>query len=206
MRLTRRLLVVLALLIPVVPAAAQLLEPDQPEKPVRGAYDRNEIPGHYTLGFYGNEQGKPGTLKIPRDAQEFEVWLGATGDSTRTFSGLALSLDLPNGVTMASPVVWVPRSGLKESGDLLGEGSTVNFSRDCAQQKGLAPLILGRVRLRIQLGVNEVELVPQPHLRYGLSLELCDDTRSWPKPYAEPVTLKVQRSLTLWDRITGWFK
>ena len=92
-------LLILAL---ALPAGAQLLEQpaEESKDEPKAYYDRNEIPGHYTIGFYADEQGSSNELKIPKDATDFEVWIGVTGDSTRTFSGLAMSLDLPYGVDL----------------------------------------------------------------------------------------------------------
>lgn len=201
----RRLLALTALLCVAAGASAQLLQTEE-KKEVRGAYDRHEIPGDYTLGFYADERASSSELKLPKDADGFDIWIAVTGDSTRLFSGLAMSLQLPVGVELNGPIVWVPRSGLKEAGELLGEGTTVNFSHDCAQQKGNLPVVLARLPLKIQPGINDVMLTPAPHLRFGLSVELCDDSRGWPKPYADAVPVRVRRSLSLWDRITGWFR
>ena len=196
-------LLALLLLVAALPAGAQLLEPE--EQPTTTFYDRNEIPGHYTIGFYSDESGSPKDLKIPKDATDFEIWIGVSGDSTRTFSGLAMSLELPYGVTLNGPVKWIPRESMKVRGDLLYPGITLAMNRDCAIQKGSGPVILGRLPLRMQVGIEEVVLTPAAHRQFGLSLELCSDERAWPKPYAEPVALKVKRDLSLWDRIKGWF-
>lgn len=184
-----------------VPAASQLLEPEQPPRVV----DRESIPGNYTIGFYANENGSTDPLKIPKEATEFEVWLGVTGDSTRVFSGLAMSIDLPYGVELNGPIVWTPRANLKASGVFLEPGVTVEFHDECARQTGSAPVMLGRIPLKILPGVNEAVITPKRHRMHGLSVELCFDERAWPKPYAEPIALTVKRKLSLWDRITGLF-
>jgi hypothetical protein len=195
------ILLLLALAAP--PAGAQLLEPGNQDAP--RFYDRDEIPGHYTIGFYSDENGSSEDLKIAKDATTFEVYIGVTGDSTRVFSGLAMSLDLPYGVELDGPVMWEPRDEMKIRGDLLDPGVTVAMNRDCAMQKGRGPAILGRLRLRMQPGIDEAVLAPAAHRQHGLSVELCSDKRAWPKPYAEAIPLKVKRKLSLWDRITGWF-
>jgi len=206
MRIVPALLPFCFLVALVSPATAQLLEPEtEEEKKTPSVYDRNEIPGHYTLGFYGDDRGGTGELAIAKEATEFDVWLGVTGDSTRVFSGLAMSLDLPPGVELAGPVIWTPRDRLKQFGNLLDPGITVEFGHDCAQQKSPAPVILARVRFRIQPGVNECLIIPAPHRRFGVSVELCSDERAWPKPYADPIGVTVKRKLSLWDRLTGWF-
>lgn len=197
------LLALVLLLVATAPAQEQAPEPEHSAR--RGAYDRNEIPGHYTVGLYADRQGSSTELQISRDATEFEAWIGVSGDSTRVFSAVAMRLELPYGVELAGAIRWVPRSGLKEQGNLVDPGITVDFPHECAQQKGLAPVILGRVPLRILPGLNEATITPARHLRYGLSVELCSDERAWPKPYADPVPLEVRRKLSLWDRITGWF-
>ena len=186
-------------------AGAQLLEPEPTKQTRTGTYDRHEIPGHYTLGFYADERGSSTELELPKGEDTFEAWLGITGDSTRVFSSLVMRLDLPYGVELDGPVKWTPRSGLKESGDLLGDGMTVEFQFDCAQQKSPAPVMLGRVPFRMQPGVNEAVLTPAPHKQFGLSVEICSDDDAWPKPYADPVSLSVRRSRSFWDRLTGWF-
>lgn len=207
MRNLHAVLSALLLLAVALPATGQLLEePAEPEKKSGPAYyDRNAIPGHYTIGFYSDETGSGGDLKIPKDATEFEVWIGVTGDSTRTFSGLAMSIELPYGIDLNGPIIWKPRDRLKTSGDLRSPGLTLMMNFDCAIQKGLGPVMLGRMSFSIQPGVNEVVLAPAPHRDFGLSVELCYDERAWPKPYAEAVPLKVKRDLSLWDRITGLF-
>lgn len=197
------------LLAPAPPARTQALDPGptaQPESTAkRGAYDRHEIPGHYTVGFYADRGCTQTELKIEKDATEFEAWIGVSGDSTRIFSSVAMRLELPVGIELAGPIRWVPRSGLKETGDLFDPGITADFAHDCAQQKGMAPAVLGRIPLRILPGLDEATISPAPHMGYGLSVELCSDARAWPKPYADPVALHVRRSLSLWDRIAAWF-
>ena len=207
MRHLHALLSVLLLLAVAAPASGQLLEgPEDPKKKDEPAYyDRNLVPGNYTIGFYADETGSSKDLKIPKDATEFEVWIGVTGDSTRTFSGLAMSVELPYGVEPKGPIIWKPRDRLKTQGVLLDPGVTLSMNHDCALQKGIGPVILGRMTLSIQSGINEAIVAPAEHKQFGLSVELCYDERAWPKPYAEAVPLKVKRDLSLWDRITGLF-
>ena len=204
MRNVHSLVSAFLILMVAIPATGQFLDPPtEPKKPYY--YDRNEIPGHYTIGFYSDETGSSNDLKIPKDATEFEVWIGVTGDSTRTFSGLAMSIDLPYGVAQAGPIIWKPRERLKASGDLLNPGITLMMNYDCAIQKGAAPVILGRMSFSIMPGIDEAVVAPKAHRQFGLSVELCFDERAWPKPYAEAVPLKVKRDLSLWDRITRLF-
>lgn len=184
-------------------AGAQLLEPE-PEA-AQGSYDRHDVPGHYTVGFYADKNGSSSELELPDGVDTFDAWVGITGDSTRVFSSTVMRMELPYGVEIAGPIVWVPRSGLKESGELLGLGMMVEFQYDCAQQKSPAPVMLGRLPLRMQPGVNDATLTPLPHTRFGLSVELCSDPDAWPKPYADPVSLTVRRQRSFWDRLTGWF-
>ena len=208
MKLKHALPLTLPLLVAMtmaLPADAQILETQEPGEATRGTYDRNDIPGEYTVGFYSNEDGSSDPLKLTKDQEEFDVWIGLTGDSTRVFSGMAMAIVLPYGVELAGPVLWTPRSGLKAGGDLLVEGMTVEFHYECAQQKSRAPAILGRVPLKLRRGVNEAVLVPAPHPAFGLSVELCSDERIWPKPYAQPVSVSVMRKQSFWDRVTGWF-
>jgi len=195
----------LIVVVSIGTAGAQLLEPTQRGTEDKGNYDRNEVPGHYTVGFYADERGSSTELELPKGQDTFEVWLGITGDSTRVFSSVVLGLELPYGVEVTGPIVWIPRDRLKESGDLLGLGMMVEFPHDCAQQKSPAPAMLGRLPLRMQPGVNEATLTPGPQTPFGLSVELCSDSDAWPKPYADPVSLTVRRSRSFWDRLTGWF-
>ena len=88
----------------------------------------------------------------------------------------------------------------------LEDGIIVEFNLDCAQQKSQAPVMLGRVKFSLQPGINEVELAPAAHRRYGVSVELCSDERAWPKPYADPVGVTVKRKIGFWDRVKGWFQ
>jgi len=136
----------------VVPATAQLLEPEEKD-PKRGNYDRHAIPGQYTLGFFADDRGSTNELEIEKDAPGFELWLGVSGDSTRVFSGLGMSLELPNGVELAGPVVWLPRNDLKTSGNLLGEGMTADYRKSYywltlarAQEREIADQFLQKVR------------------------------------------------------------
>lgn len=205
MRKLPTLLITCVLATSAVPGLAQLIEPEK-NTSSRGVYDRNQIPGHYTLGFYADDRGSSRELTIPKDATEFELWIGVTGDSTRTFSGLAMRIELPYGVELGGPIVWSPRDGLRTAGNPLGEGIIVEFNLDCAQQKSQAPVMLARVEFSLQPGINEVELTPAAHRRYGVSVELCSDERAWPKPYADPLGVTVKRKVGFWDRVKGWFQ
>ena len=111
-------------------AGAQLLEPEQKKPATKGTYSRNEIPGHYTLGFYANEQGSSSEIELPKGQDTFEAWVGITGDSTRVFSSLVMRLELPYGVELDGPITWIPRTKLKETGNLLGDGTTLGFQYD----------------------------------------------------------------------------
>jgi hypothetical protein len=186
-------------------AGAQLPESNRANITDRAKYERDKIPGHYTVGFYADEHGSSRELELPEGLDTFDAWLGITGDSTRVFGSLVMSLELPYGVEIAGPIVWIPRSGLKESGELLTEGMMVEFQYDCAEQESLAPAILGRLPLRLQPGVKEATLTPGPHERFGLSIQLCPGGNIWPKPYADPLSLTVRRHRSFWDRLTGWF-
>lgn len=199
MRKLRTIFAASLVLAAAVPATGQLLEQDAP------AQDREKIPGHYTVGFYSDQRGSTEPLKIAKDATTFDMWLGVSGDSTRVFSGIAMSIELPYGVELGGPIVWIPRGDLVERGVLLDPGITVDFPHDCARQTGKAPVILARVPMKILAGLDEAVITPKRHRQFGLSVELCYDERAWPKPYADPVPLKVKRKLSLWDRITGMF-
>ena len=53
--------------------------------------------------------------------------------------------------------------------------------------------------------VDDFVLTPLPHIKHGLSVELCDDARAWPKPFADPVALEVKRKRGFWSRVQSWF-
>lgn len=166
-------------------------------------YDRNDIPGSYTLGFYASPDGESRELELGADQEEFELWFGITGDSTRSFSGIVFGLDLPPGVRMAGPIRWETVPGLKESGVIGENGVQVEFNQECQSQVGTEPLMIARLPLAADPLLEEFELAPRKHRNFGLSVELCQPELSWPKPFAEAVPVKVTRKRSLWDRVKG---
>lgn len=166
-------------------------------------YDRHDIPGQYTLGLYATPDGEAGELELDADQEEFELWFGITGDSTRSFSGVVFGLDLPPGVRMAGPIRWETVPGLKESGVLGETGVQVEFNQECQLQVGEEPLMIARLPLAADPLLEEFELAPRKHRSFGLSVELCQPELGWPKPFAEPVPVKISRKRSLWDRVKG---
>ena len=168
-------------------------------------YDRNEVPGNYTIGFYSDFSASSRSIALEKGQDEFEAFIGITGDSTRVFSGVVFRLDLPPGVTMTGPAVWRPIAGLKQMEPMEGRGTQVTFNQECVPQEGDAPVVIGRIPLRMDPDVQQAVIEPLDHVNFGLSVELCQPDRSWPKPFAEGLALTVERKRSFWDRVTSWF-
>ena len=60
--------------------------------------------------------------------------------------------------------------------------------------------------LTVELGFEKAVMTPEKHSQFGLSVELCDDSRYWPKPYAEGLSLEIVRKTSFWDRMRNWFR
>jgi hypothetical protein len=170
-----------------------------------GYYKRDEIPGHYSVGIYADKFGKSRELEIPNGEQVFDCFIGITGDSTKVFSALVLRLEFPLGATLDKPITWAPVPGLKQTDSLLGNGAKVEFNKECIVQNGTAPAIVGRMRVRMAADLDELEIHPLAHREFGLSLELCDDARVWPKPFAEALPLKITRKRGFLQRVHSLF-
>jgi len=187
-------------------SAAQAPDPPTGEAARLGGYaNREEIPGHYTVGIYADDKGSSRKLVLPKGEQVFDCFIGITGDSTRTFSALVFRLELPLGVSLDKPITWVPVPGLKQEDSVLGEGAKVEFNKECIVQETDQPAIVGRMRIRVAADVSDFEILPLAHNDFGLSVELCDDSRLWPKPYAEARPMKVTRKRGFFARIRALF-
>lgn len=168
-------------------------------------YDRNEIPGHYTVGFYADQEASRHEISLEEGEQTFECWVAVSGDSTRVFSAVVFRMELPTGVELDGPIVWAPLDGLKQTDSATGSGAQVEFNQECLEQVGDQPAVIGRMRLRVSPEVGDFVLTPLEHRKFGLSVELCDGAKGWPKPFADPVSLEVHRKKGLWSRIQSWF-
>ena len=82
----------------------------------------------------------------------------------------------------------------------------IEFNRDCQIQKGPGPLMLGRIPFTTDPTFRTATIEPLPHRKFKLSVELCQDARGWPKPYANSVATVVTRKQTLWEKLTGWMR
>lgn len=190
----------------VADTAAQTPAPPTSETSRLGGYaNREEIPGHYSVGIYADDQGSSQKISLPAGEQLVDCFIGISGDSTRTFSALVFRLELPLGVTLDRPITWVPVPGLKQEDSVLGEGAKVEFNKECIVQESDQPAIVGRMRLRVAADVEDFEVLPLAHNDFGLSVELCDDARLWPKPYAEARPLTVTRKRGFFERIRALF-
>lgn len=191
-------LVLLGLVILSMLAPAELF--------AQGYYDRRAVPGNYTIGFYADFEATTRELTLAKDEDRFEAYIGITGDSTRVFSGLVFRVELPEGVTLDGPIAWRPLAGLKQYDAVEVKGTHVNFPESCVQSTGDQPVIVGRIAFRLGPKVKRVVIEPLAHKEFGLSVELCQIERSYPKPYATGRAITVTRPLTLWDRIANWFR
>ena len=168
-------------------------------------YDRNEIPGDYTIGLYTDSQGSSNTLVLDKDQDRFDMFIGITGDSTQIYSAVVFGIDLPAGIEVAGPIHWRPLEGLTQKGVLTDEGVQVEFNRSCVRQTEGLPAIIGRISMKLNVRFTDSEVIVREARPFGLSVELCDDSRGWPKPFAQPIHLSVSRQQSLWDKIRGWF-
>jgi hypothetical protein len=168
-------------------------------------YERDEIPGHYSVGIYADKFGKSRELEVPSGEQVFDCFIGITGDSTKVFSALVFRLEFPLGASLDRPITWAPVPGLKQTDSLLGKGAKVEFNKECIVQNGTAPAIVGRMRVRVAADLEEFEIQPLAHRKFGLSVELCDDARVWPKPFAEALPLKITRKRGFLQRVHSLF-
>ncbi len=168
-------------------------------------YDRHEVPGHYTLGLYGDERGATSEITLESGESHFEAFIGMTGDSTKIFSGAVFRLELPEGVRRDGPIRWNTIEGLTARGKIDDLGLEVEFNKPCQGMRGPYPVIIGRIPLELEPGVHEVTIALAGHKRFGLSVELCDPNRAWPKPFAQPHPVTVRRELGFWERLTSWF-
>jgi hypothetical protein len=167
-------------------------------------YDRNKVPGNYTIGLYVDDAGRSRQAKLRPDQESVEAFIGITGDSTTVFSGMAFALQLPEGIELDGPIHWRTIEGLEQWGALEG-GVQVEFNKVCQEQTGPEPLMLGRIRFRVDPKFARGEIVVAEHLRWGCSVELCNPDQSWPKPYATGLGLEVERDESIWNKVKGIF-
>jgi hypothetical protein len=168
-------------------------------------YDRNKVPGNYTVGIYADEKGQTREITLEEDSESFVVHIGITGDSTKVFSGLAFGLDMPEGIELDGAIRWRPIEGLSEFGILQEEGIQVEFNKVCQEQTTSEPLMMGRIRFRVNETFESGEIVLRGHRRFGVSLELCKPDEIWPKPYATGLGVTVERKSGLWNKMKGLF-
>lgn len=160
--------------------------------------------GDYRIGLYANADGTGDEIRIGKDTETFTAYLGLSGDPVRVFSGAVFRLPLPDYLEPAGPVRWTPIPGLKEKEQIFEDGGQTLFL-DCAAQEGDAPLILGRVDIRVDPRFREATLTPEPHLQFGMGVQLCEMNGAWPKRNAEAVGVRVVRTVSFWDRLTSIF-
>lgn len=169
-------------------------------------YDRSEVPGHYTLGLYTDADGATDKIVLPGDQSVFEAYLGITGDSTQVFSGVVFGFDLPEEVELEGAIRWNTIPGLTQWGSPLEEGVRVEFNKECQAQTTAKPVMVGRVRFKVTEDFQGGEIVVRGHRKWGVSVELCDPTRDWPKPFADPVHLTVERKQSFWSKLQDIFQ
>jgi hypothetical protein len=169
-------------------------------------YDRSEVPGHYTLGLYPKADGTGDKVVLDGDDDVFEAFLGVTGDSTQVFSGLVFGLEVPEGIELDGAIRWNAIPGLTQWGSPFEEGVRVEFNKDCQAQTTATPVVVGRVQFNVDENFQGGEIVVRGHRRWGVSVELCDPARDWPKPFADPVNLTVERKRSFWSKLQDMFK
>ncbi len=169
-------------------------------------YDRNEVPGAYTLGLYANESLTSHEITFDKDVELIEAFIAIAGDSTRVFSGAAFGLDMPFGVELDGAIRWRNIPGLKQMGSPTEKGMELQFWQECQEMTGTTPVALGRVRMRVSPTFEKGEVTVRGHKDWGLSVELCDPEASWPKPYATGLSVTLERKTSLWSKITSMFK
>lgn len=195
---SKRMLIAPAVLLIALTSAAQ-------QK--RTFHDRDAVAGNYTVGLYADANGTQSKLVLESDQIEFEAWIGLTGDSTRVFSGTAFGLDLPREVQIDGAIRWNTMPGLSQWGVVTAQGVQAEFAQSCARQTTRLPAMLGRIRFSVEEDFLQGTLVVRPHVKHGLSVELCYlDGDWWPKPFAEPVSLEVERKQGFWDRLRNLFR
>lgn len=167
--------------------------------------ERRAVPGNYTVGFYAGLETTTREIVLPRGEDRFEVYIAVTGDSTRVFSGLVFRVELPRGLTMDGPIAWRPLPGLRQYDAVEEVGARVSFAESCVQMIGDLPVVVGRMAFRLAPEVKQLELDPLAHRQFGLSVELCQPERGFPKPYATGLGIRVVREQSLWDRVRSWF-
>ena len=177
-----------------------------PAGPSVGSTDeRSAVPGNYAIGFYADFEATSREIVLPKGEDRFELFIGLQGDSTRVFSGLVFRVELPFGLELDGPITWRPLPGLRQSGAVEVGGAEVNFHETCVETEGDRPVIVGRMAMRMSPELKQVSLDPLRHRAFGLSVELCQPEKGFPKPYATGLGIVVKREQSFWDRITSWF-
>jgi len=194
-------------LLPLVPLALAVLVAtgagaDDSDPPAY--YDRNEIPGHYTVGLYADRAGTSREVELDADEEYVEAFIGITGDSTQTFSAVVFKVETPRGVEMDGPIRWFTIPGLQQWNSAVEQGVQVEFNYACQEQVDGAPAMLGRVRLRVEKDFDRGEVEIGPHTQFGLSVELCDHYL-WPKPFADGLPLTIERKKSFWSKLQSLF-
>jgi hypothetical protein len=168
--------------------------------------ERRAVPGRYVLGLYADGRGTSNRVELESGQDKFEAWIGISGDSTRIFSAAVFRLNVPRGLRIDGPIQWKVVHGLAETGIVTDPGVQVEFNIECLQQLGSTPVMLGRVpfavdRRDFESGTVEV----LRHDRWGLSVELCQPEKNWPKPFCDPVHLEVTRNRSFWQKLKNLF-
>jgi hypothetical protein len=160
--------------------------------------------GEYTIGLYGDPEGTTREVRLDADAERFTCYLGIRGEPAIDFSGMVLRIEMPDFLEPAGPVTWKPLEGLQEKEVLFEHGAEILFL-GCDRQPPDRPLILGRFEVEVDPRFREGVIEPLPHERYGLGVQLCNEGDVWPKRNADPLPLRVERSVSFWDRVSSWF-
>ncbi|HKK71274.1 MAG TPA: hypothetical protein VKA86_08650 [Candidatus Krumholzibacteria bacterium] len=160
--------------------------------------------GDYTIGLYADPEGSSRAIRLDDDDDTFTCYLGIRGDPAIEFSGMVLRIEMADFLEPAGPVVWKPLEGLQEKEIIFGEGAEILFL-GCDRQPPDAPLILGHFEVAVDPRFREGTVEPLPHERYGLGVQLCNEGDVWPKRNADALPLRVERSVSFWDRVSNWF-
>ena len=178
----------------------------QPVQAQQTGEQRRSVPGHYVVGLYADALGTSNRVELQKGQDEFEAWLGISGDSTRVFSAVVFRLKVPRGLRIDGPIQWRVVHGLAETGIVTDPGVQVEFNVECLQQLAATPVMLGRVRFAVERRDFEAGTVEvMRHEQWGLSIELCQPDKAWPKPFADPVHLDVTRKRSFWNRLQDLF-
>lgn len=161
--------------------------------------------GDYTIGYYADRAGSTQDIRLSKEDDRFELFIGLDGSPRRNFASAAFKIELPDFLEPGSAIYWNPIEGLKESELFFERGGQVVFA-GCDEPDGDGPLILGRFVVEVDPRFREADLEPAAHDQHGLVMKLCQTNDGvYPERRADPLGLHVVRATSLWDRITGWF-